>query len=86
MLERKNSTHEINVECKADDVFFNFTYVPVYVNVFKHKKKLYKIYVSGTTGKVAGKTPVSSWYRFKKFLSILGIGALLVLVYKLFKK
>ena len=35
LLARKNNTHDINISCKADDVFFNFTYVPVYVNVFK---------------------------------------------------
>ena len=86
LLARKNSTHDINVSCKADDVFFNFTYVPVYVNVFKYKKKIHKIYISGTTGKVAGKPPTSTWYKFKKFLQILGVGALLALVYALFKK
>ena len=86
LLARKTSTHEINVSCKADDVFFNFTYVPVYLNVFKYKKKIYNIFVSGTTGKVGGKTPVSTWYRVKKFLQVLGVGALLFLVYKLFKK
>ena len=86
LLARKNNTHDINISCKADDVFFNFTYVPVYVNVFKSRKKIYKIFISGTTGKVVGKTPVSAWYRIKKFLSIVGIGALLILIYKLFKK
>ena len=86
LLARKNNTHDINISCKADDVFFNFTYVPVYVNVFKSKKKIYKIFVSGTSGKVVGKTPVSAWYRIKKLLSIIGIGALMVLIYKLFKK
>ena len=86
LLARKNNTHHINISCKADDVFFNFTYVPVYVNVFKTKKKIYKIFISGTTGKITGKTPVSPWYRLKKFLSILGIGALMVLIFKLFKK
>ena len=86
LLARKNSTHDINISCKADDMFFNFTYVPVYVNVFKYKKKIYKVYISGTTGKVVGKTPVSTWYKFKKFLQVLGIGALLALVCSLFKK
>ena len=86
LLARKNSTHEINVSCRADDVFFNFTYVPVYVNVFKYKKKIHKIYISGTTGKVVGKPPTSTWYKFKKFFQILGVGALLALVYTLFKK
>lgn len=86
LLARKNDVTEINVSSRVDDVFFNFTYVPVYVNVFKYKKKVYKLYVSGTTGKVAGKTPVSTGYKVGKFLKIVGIGALIALVYKLFKK
>lgn len=86
LLARKNDTHNINVSVRADDVFFNFTYVPVYVNVFKYKNKIYKLFISGTTGKVKGKTPVSTWYKVKKFLRVVGIGVLLALVYKLFKK
>ena len=86
LLNRKRDTYNIDVSCSPGDVFFNFTYVPVYVNVFKYKKKIYKLFVSGTTGKVKGKTPTSTWYRVKKFLRIVGIGALLALIYKLFKK
>lgn len=86
LLARKVDTHDINVSCRADDVFFNFTYVPVYLNVFNYKNKIYKLYVSGTSGKVKGKTPVSTWYKIKKFLRIVGVGVLLALIYKLFKK
>ena len=86
LLHRKNDTHNIEISCTAGDVFFNFTYVPVYVNVFKYRKKTYKIFISGTTGKVIGKTPVSMWYRIKKFLRIVSVGALLAIIYKLFKK
>lgn len=86
LLARKTDTHDISVSCRADDVFFNFTYVPVYLNVFNYKNKTYKLYVSGTTGKVKGKTPVSTWYKVKKVLRIAGIGLLIALVYKLFKK
>ena len=86
LLNRKNDTHDIDVSCRTGDVFFNFTYVPVYLNVFKYKNKLYKLYISGTTGKVAGKTPVSTWYKVKKVLKFVGIGVLIALIYKLFKK
>ena len=86
LLARKNDTYNIDVSCTPGDVFFNFTYVPVYVNVFKYKKKIYKIFISGTTGKVKGKTPISTWYKVKRFLRIVGIGALLALMIKLFKK
>lgn len=86
LLARKNDTHDISVSCRADDVFFNFTYVPVYLNVFHYKKKMYKLYVSGTTGKVKGKTPVSIWYKIRKVLRVVGVGLILALIYKLFKK
>lgn len=86
LLARKNDTHDIDVSCRANDVFFNFTYVPVYVNVFNYKNKLYKIYISGTTGKVLGKTPVSTWYKVKKVLRFVGVAALLAIIFKLFKK
>lgn len=86
LLSRKRDTHNIEVSCTPGDVFFNFTYVPVYVNVFKYKKKIYKLFISGTTGKVKGKTPTSTWYRIRRVLRVIGVGALLALVYKLFKK
>ena len=86
LLNRKSEIVNINVLTKARDVFFNFTYVPVYVNTFKHRKKLYKIFVSGTTGKVIGKTPVSIWSRVKNVLKVLGIGAILAGIIYLFKK
>lgn len=86
LLARKNDTHGIDVSSRADDVFFNFTYVPVYLNVFKYKNKTYKFYISGTSGKVAGKTPTSTWYKIKKVLRVVGIGVLLAVIYKLFKK
>ena len=86
LLNRKHDTYNIEVSCNPGDVFFNFTYVPVYVNVFKYKKKVYKLYVSGTSGKIKGKTPTSTWYKVRRFLRIVGIGALLAIIYKLFKK
>lgn len=86
LLDRKNNVTDINISSRVEDVFFNFTYVPVYLNVFKYKKKTYKLYVSGTSGKIAGKTPISMWYRIKKLLKIIGIGALIAIVYKIFKK
>ena len=86
LLKRKNETVNISIESRARDVFFNFTYVPVYVNTFKYRNKLYKLFVSGTTGNVIGKTPVSTWSRIKKLLKILGVGAILAGILYLFKK
>ncbi len=86
LLDRKNDTHNIEISVNSGDVFFNFAYVPVYVNVFNYKKKRYKIFISGTTGKVKGKTPTSTWYKIRRFLRVVGIGALIALMYKLFKR
>ena len=86
LLDRKNEVSNIQVDCKARDIFFNFTYVPVYVNVFKYKNKIYKLYISGVNGKVEGKTPVSIWYRIRQVLRVVGIGALLAIIIKLFTK
>lgn len=70
----------IQVEAAATDVFFNFAYVPVYVNTFTYHGKIYKTYISGTNGKVAGKHPKSLFSKFLTFfktIAILGIvGAL----------
>ena len=86
LLKRKTETVNISIQSRARDVFFNFTYVPVYVNTFKYRNKLYKLFVSGTTGKVVGKTPVSTWSRVKNLLKVLGIGAILAGILYLFKK
>ena len=65
----------MEVETKLKDVFFNFTYVPVYINTYNHKGKIYKTYISGTTGKVVGKKPVCAKSVFKNFLKFLGFAA-----------
>lgn len=68
--------YEIQTEAYADDVFFNFTYVPVYVNTFSYRGKIYKTYISGTTGKIIGKHPRSFASKVKSFFKtilLLGI-------------
>ena len=57
----------MNISTRVHDEYFNFCYVPVYVYNFKHKDKIYKTYVSGTSGKVAGNMPKS----FKSILKTL---------------
>ena len=76
LLKRKTETVNISIQSRARDVFFNFTYVPVYVNTFKYRNKLYKLFVSGTTGKVVGETPKSAkkvWGKILEFLAIAGL-------------
>lgn len=74
----------VNVNTQAKDVFFNFTYVPVYVNNFSYKGKTYKTYISGTTGKVVGETPKSFASTVKKFAKFVGIAAIIAAIGYLF--
>ena len=74
----------INVNARAEDVFFNFTYVPVYINTFKRKNKVYKTYISGTTGKVIGTSPKSIWFYLLGFGAfLLALGAVGAIIYTL---
>lgn len=78
--------YEIQTRAVADDVFFNFTYVPVYVNTFNYKNKVYKTYISGTTGKIIGKPPRSTASKVKTFLkTLLLLGAVGVIAYLFLK-
>ena len=79
------SVSDLFVDCKASDVFFNFTYVPVYVNTYTYRGKLYRTYISGTTGKVIGKTPLTLKSIFKMLLKILGLAAFIALIILIIK-
>ncbi len=84
IYSKYKSATEVEVSSKISDVFFNFTYVPVYVNTYTHKGKVYKYYVSGTTGKASGKHPTSFLSLLKsffKFVGVVGIIALLILFF-----
>jgi len=71
----------LSVDCRADDVFFNFTYIPVYINTYTKKNKTYKTYVSGTTGKVIGTTPKTPAKVLGGFFKFLIFVAILVFIY-----
>ena len=77
ILSKYKDVSDININARAKDIFFNFTYVPVYVNNFTYRGKTYKTYISGTTGKVAGKPPVSARKIFGKIFKTIGFLALL---------
>ena len=78
---------DIQIEAHARDVFFNFAYVPVYVNTFEYQGKIYKTYISGTTGKVVGKTPVSLGQKVKNFFkAVLVLGLAAAIAYFFFNK
>ncbi len=84
VLKKYKEVSDVSVEAMVDDVFFNFAYVPVYVNAFTHKNKLYKTFISGTTGKVIGKSPITAGRIFKTLaeaVAVLGIVGLLIYLF-----
>ena len=56
------------------------------VNKYTYHGKNYTTYISGTTGKVIGKTPKSKWSFVRKFLKVAGAAALIYLLYWLITK
>ena len=79
-LKRHKDVSDLTIDADIHDVFFNFAYVPVYVNTFTYRGKTYKTYISGTTGKVVGKTPKSIGSFFKKLIKFLGVAAVVALI------
>jgi len=49
----------LNVSTNHHNVTYKYMLMPVYVGNFNFHKKLYNIYINGSTGKVYGKAPVS---------------------------
>lgn len=82
VLGQYKEVSNLNVDCRASDVFFNFTYIPVYVNTYTKKNKVFKTYISGTTGKVAGHNPKSAGKAFGSFIKFLLFVLVLYLLYK----
>ena len=75
----------VSIDSRVSDVYFNFTYVPVYVNTYKKKNKTYKTYISGTTGKTIGKNPASAKKVVGTLLKIAAIIAFIVFLIMVFK-
>ncbi len=85
VLSSYKEISNLTVESKVGDAFFNFTYVPVYVNTYQYKGKVYRTYISGTTGKVVGKSPKTFVGFLKTLIKILGVAAVIALLVLLFK-
>lgn len=79
-LKRHKDISDLTVDAEVGDVFFNFAYVPVYVNTYEYRGKTYKTYISGTTGKVVGKPPKTVWSFFKNLIKFLGVAAVVALI------
>lgn len=56
------------------NIKYNYLYVPIWLNSYKYKDKIYNCYINGITGKVSGKAPKSFW---KIFFTVIGIAALI---------
>lgn len=79
-LKRHKDISDLTVDAEVNDVFFNFAYVPVYVNTYQYRGKTYKTYISGTTGKVVSKPPKTLWSYLKKLIRFLGVAAVVALI------
>lgn len=77
ILKKHKAVSDMSVDVNVQDAFFNFAYVPVYVNTYTHHGKIYKTYISGTTGKVVAKTPKTVKKFFKKVFKFLGVLAVI---------
>lgn len=64
-----------------DTEYFNVTFkhilLPVYVSAFRYKNKLYRFYVNGVTGRIAGKRPYSA---IKIILTIVFVLAIIAII------
>lgn len=79
--------HEANKVARLDlnmnliEPKYKYLLLPVYISGYRYKDKNYNIYVNGTTGKVAGKLPVS---KKKVWAAVLGglaaVGGLIALI------
>ena len=72
---------KFNADTSYFDTSFKYLLLPTYVGHYTYKGKNYNFYVNGSTGKVAGKAPVSGW---KVAFTVLGIAAAIALAVLLF--
>ncbi len=71
----------LNVSTYHSNVTYKYVMLPVYVGNYSYKKKLYNFFVNGSTGKVKGKTPVSTLkVLFTVFGALALIGGIVALI------
>lgn len=72
-----------NLVCQTsyNNVLYNYLYVPVWVNYYNYKGKIFNCFINGITGKVSGDAPKSFWKRFFVFLGAVALGALLYFLF-----
>lgn len=76
-----NRIAKLDLEMQCIDPKYKYLLLPVYISGCKYKDKTYNLYANGTTGKVAGKLPVSKGKVWAAILSGLAIvGGIVALV------
>ena len=78
-----DDTRSVNVQTRFEDITYKYLLLPVWISNYKYKDKVYQFMVNGQTGQVSGKTPISIP---RVILTVLGVAALAVGAYFLFKK
>lgn len=73
-----NDSRLISMSVSFDDIGYKYLMLPVWMSSFKYKNVVYHFYINGQTGKVCGKTPVSSR---KVILLILSIIVFIILIF-----
>lgn len=56
-----NQVEAMSYRTRFLDVYFNYTYLPVWANHYIYKGKEYHCYINGQTGVATGKAPKSFW-------------------------
>ena len=76
-----NRIAKLNLEMTCIEPKYKYLLLPVYISGYRYNEKNYNVYVNGTTGKVAGKLPVS---KKKVWAAVLGglalVGGLIALI------
>lgn len=72
----------LNVSTTHNNVTYKYVLMPVYVGNYKYNKKIYNIYINGSTGKTIGKSPISP---LRLGLLILIIAAVIGVAYALIR-
>lgn len=58
--KRADRVRSLNLNIKYADITYKYLLLPVWLSSYKYKDKVYQFMVNGQTGKVSGKTPIST--------------------------
>lgn len=84
LKEKYDEIVHLNVESSLRNLSFSHAYVPVFMNHYNYKGKHYHCYISGTSGKVVGKSPKSAGKIFAIIGGALALAGIVALCISLF--